>query len=93
MKREEKKERPKTSKLRARFNFDNKKYAPGKKSTSGLFFIDEETRLKRLKEEEERKKMMKMKEEERINAIKNGNSDNIDEVINKVDKDFKDIIN
>ena len=78
----------------------NKKYAPGKKSTSGLFFIDEETRLKRLKEEEERKKMMKMKEEEikkkeeeRINAIKNGNSDNIDEVINKVDKDFKDIIN
>ena len=100
MKREEKKERPKTSKLRARFNFDNKKYAPGKKSTSGLFFIDEETRQKRLKEEEERKKMMKMKqeeikkkEEERINAIKNGNNENIDELLNNVDKDLKEIIN
>ena len=45
MKREEKKERPKTSKLIARFHFDNKKYVPGKKSTTGLFFIDEEIKI------------------------------------------------
>jgi len=100
MKREEKKERPKTSKLIARFHFDNKKYVPGKKSTTGLFFIDEEIRQKRLKEEEERKKMMKIKEEEikkkeeeRNDVIKNGNSDKVDELLNNIDKDFNEIIN
>jgi len=100
MKREEKKERPQTSKLRARFNFNNKKYAPGKKSTSGLFYIDEEVKQKRLKEEEERMKMMKIKqeeikkkEEERNQVIKNGNNEKFDELISNVDKEFKDIIN
>ena len=51
MKREEKKERPQTSKLRAKFNFVQKSHVPGKKSTAGLFFIDEEVKEKRLKEE------------------------------------------
>ena len=64
MKKEEKKERPQTSKLRAKFRFDNKNYVPGKKSTTGLFYIDEEVRAQRAKEEENRKKMLKIKEEE-----------------------------
>ena len=101
MKREEKKERPQTSKLRARFHFENKNnYVPGKKSTTGLFYVDEEIRQKRMKEEEERKKMMKMKEEEikkkeeeRNDVIKNGNNDKFDELLNNMDKEFKDIIN
>jgi len=101
MKREEKKERPQTSKLRAKFHFDNKNnYVPGKKSTTGLFYVDEEIRQKRLKEEEERKKMMKIKEEEirkkeeeRNDVIKNGNNDKFDELLNNMDKEFKDIIN
>ena len=100
IKREEKKERPETSKLRARFKFDNKKNVEGKKSTSGLFYVDEEVKQRRLKEEEERKKMMKIKqeeikkkEEERNDVIKNGNSDKFDELINNVDKEFKDIMN
>ena len=101
MKREEKKERPQTSKLRARFHFDNKNnYVPGKKSTTGLFYVDEEIRQKRMKEEEERKKKMKMKneeikkkEEERNDVIKNGNNDKFDELLNNMDKEFKDIIN
>jgi len=101
MKREEKKERPQTSKLRAKFHFDNKNnYVPGKKSTTGLFYVDEEIKQKRLKEEEERKKMMKIKEEEirkkeeeRNDVIKNGNNDKFDELLNNMDKEFKDIIN
>ncbi len=98
MKREEKKERPQTSKLRARFNFDKNNFVPGKKSTTGLFYIDEELRQKRLKEEEERKKMMKikeeeikMKEEERKNVIQNGSSDKFNDLINDVDKQFNNI--
>ena len=100
MKREEKKERPETSKLRAKFHFDNKNNVPGKKSTTGLFYVDEEMRQKRIKEEEERKKMMKLKqdeikkkEEERIDVVKNGNNEKFDELINNIDKDLKDIMN
>ena len=98
MKREEKKERPQTSKLRAKFQFDNKNYVPGKKSTVGLFYIDEETRIKRLKEEEKRKKLMKIKEEEikkkeeeRNDVIQNGDNDKVEELLNKVDKELNEM--
>ena len=98
MKKEEKKERPQTSKLRAKFQFDNKNYVPGKKSTAGLFFIDEETRIKRAKEEENRKKLMKIKEEEikkkeeeRNDVIQNGDNDKVEELLNKVDKELNEM--
>ena len=98
MKKEEKKERPQTSKLRAKFQFDNKNYVPGKKSTVGLFYIDEETRIKRLKEEENRKKLMKIKEEEikkkeeeRNDVIQNGDNDKVEELLNKVDKELNEM--
>ena len=98
MKKEEKKERPQTSKLRAKFQFDNKNYVPGKKSTVGLFYIDEETRIKRLKEEEKRKKLMKIKEEEikkkeeeRNDVIQNGDNDKVEELLNKVDKELNEM--
>ena len=98
MKKEEKKERPQTSKLRAKFRFDNKNYIPGKKSTTGLFYIDEEVRLQRAKEEENRKKMMKIKEEEikkkeeeRNDVIQHGDDTKIDELINKMDKELNEM--
>ena len=98
MKKEEKKERPQTSKLRAKFQFDNKNYVPGKKSTVGLFYIDEKTRIKRLKEEENRKKLMKIKEEEikkkeeeRNDVIQNGDNDKVEELLNKVDKELNEM--
>ena len=98
MKKEEKKERPQTSKLRAKFQFDNKNYVPGKKSTAGLFFIDEETRMKRIKEEENRKKIMKIKEEEikrkedeRNDVIKHGDNDKVEELLNKVDRELNEM--
>ena len=72
MKKEEKKERPQTSKLKAMFNIEQKKI-PGKKSTSGLFYIDEEVKLKRIKEEENRKKMMKYKIDEIKKKVKERN--------------------
>ena len=65
MKKEEKKERPQTSKLKALFNIEHKNNIPGKKSTSGLFYIDEEVKLKRIKEEENRKKTKKKKKEKK----------------------------
>ena len=99
MKKEEKKERPQTSKLKAMFNFDNKKHVPGKKSTEGLFYIDEEVKLKRIKEEEERKKRMKVrndeirkKEKERNDVIQNGDDDKVDELLNKMDKELNDMM-
>ena len=98
MKKEEKKERPQTSKLRAKFIFDNKNYIPGKKSTAGLFYIDEELKLKRAKEEEIRKKMMKIKEEEikkkeeeRNEVIQNGDNDKVEELLNKMDKELNEM--
>ena len=84
MKKEEKKERPQTSKLKAMFNIEQKNI-PGKKSTSGLFFIDEEVKLKRIKEEEDRKRMMKYKndeikkkEKERNDVILSGDDEKVD---------------
>ena len=98
MKKEEKKERPQTSKLRAKFIFDKKNYGPGKKSTTGLFYIDEEVKLKRAKEEEMRKKMMKIKEEEikkkeeeRNDVIQNGDNDKVDELLSKMDKELNEM--
>ena len=100
MKREEKKERPQTSKLRAKFSFDKKVYAQGKKSTVGLFFIDEEIRLKRIKEEENRKKQMKIKEEEikkkeeeRTNVIQHGDDAKVEELLSRMDKELNEIDN
>ena len=100
MKKEEKKERPQTSKLRAKFIFDKKNYEPGKKSTTGLFYIDEEVKLKRAKEEEMRKKMMKIKEEEikkkeeeRNDVIQNGDNDKVDELLSKMDKELNEMEN
>ena len=95
MKKEERKERPQTSKLKAKFNFDSKndsKFVPNKKSTSNLFFIDEETRKKREREEEERKKRIseiekeqKKKEEERERIVNEGNMDNIEDMMMEID--------
>ena len=99
MKKEEKKERPQTSKLRAKFIFDNKNYVPGKKSTAGLFYIDEEIKLKRAKEEETRKKMMKIKEEEikrkedeRNDVVQNGDDAKVEELLQKMDKELNEIM-
>ena len=44
--------------------------------------------MMKIKEEEIRKK-----EEERNDVIKNGNNDKFDELLNNMDKEFKDIIN
>ena len=95
MKKEQRKERPQTSKLKAKFNFDSKndsKFVPNKKSTSNLFFIDEEIRKKREKEEEERikrrneiEKEQKRKEEERERIVNEGNMDNIDNMMREMD--------
>ena len=101
MKREEKKERPQTSKLRAKFIFDNKAYAvKNKKSTTGLFYIDEEVRLKRIKEEEERKKFLKLKdeeikkkEEERNEVIQHGDDTKVEELLMKMDKELNEMDN
>ena len=99
MKREEKKERPQTSKLRAKFNFVQKGHVPGKKSTTGLFYIDEEVKEKRLKEEEERKKMMKIKEEEikkkeeeRNKIIQDGDNTKVEELLNNMDKELNEML-
>ncbi len=99
MKKEEKKERPQTSKLRAKFNFVKKSHIPGKKSTTGLFYIDEEVREQRLKEEEIRRKMMKdkeeeikKKEEERNEVVQNGDDNKVEELLNKMDKELNDMI-
>ena len=99
MKKEEKKERPQTSKLKALFNIEHKNNIPGKKSTSGLFYIDEEVKLKRIKEEENRKKMMKYKndeikkkEKERNDVILNGDDEKVDDLLNKMDKELNDIM-
>ena len=101
MKREEKKERPQTSKLRAKFIFDKKAYAvPNKKSTTGLFFIDEEVRLKRIKEEEERQKFLKLKDEEikkkedeRNEVIQHGDDAKVEELLNRMDRELNEIDN
>ena len=95
MKKEKRKERPQTSKLKAKFNFESKddsKYAK-KKNTSNLFYIDDEVRKKREKEEEERikrrneiEKEQKRKEEERERIIKEGNLDNIEKVLDETGK-------
>ena len=99
MKREEKKERPQTSKLRAKFNFVQKSHVPGKKSTAGLFFIDEEVKEKRLKEEENRRKMMKnkeeeikKKEEERNKIIQDGDNSKVEELLNNMDKELNEML-
>ena len=99
MKKEEKKERPQTSKLRAKFNFVQKSHIPGKKSTAGLFYIDEEVREQRLKEEEIRRKMMKdkeeeirKKEEERNEVVQNGDDNKVEELLNKMDKELNEMI-
>ena len=98
MKKEEKKERPQTSKLRAKFNFNNNNKIPGKKSTTGLFYIDDDVRKQRAKEEQERLKKMKIhneeikkKEEERKDIIKNGDSDKVDELLSGIDKELNDM--
>ena len=98
MKKEENKERPQTSKLRAKFMFDNKNYVPGKKSTAGLFYIDEEVKLQRMKEEEKRKKQMKMKEEEiknkeeeRKEVVQNGDNSKVEELLKKMDKELNEM--
>ena len=98
MKKEEKMERPQTSKLKAMFNIEQKNI-PGKKSTSGLFFIDEEVKLKRIKEEEDRKRMMKYKndeikkkEKERNDVIFSGDDEKVDELLNKMDKELNDMM-
>ena len=98
MKKEEKKERPQTSKLKAKFVFDNKKYIQRKKSTSGLFYIDEEVKMRRVKEEEDRKKKVKVKEqeimkkeEERNNIIQYGDNTKVEELLNKIDKELNEI--
>ena len=101
MKREEKKERPQTSKLRAKFIFDKKAYAaPNKKSTTGLFFIDEDVRLKRIKEEEERQKFLKLKDEEikkkedeRNEVIQHGDDAKVEELLSRMDKELNEIDN
>ena len=99
MKREEKKERPQTSKLRAKFNFTTGNKIPGKKSTTGLFYIDENGKKQRELEELERKKIMriqneeiKKKEEERNDIIKNGDGNKVEELLSKMDKELNCII-
>ena len=99
MKKEEKKERPQTSKLKAIFNIDQKNKVPGKKSTAGLFYVDEKVRLKRLKEEEDRQKILKFKndkikkkEEERNNVIQNGDYDKVDDLLSKMDKELNEMM-
>ena len=98
MKKEEKKERPQTSKLRAKFHFEHKEYIPGKKSTTGLFYVDEEIK-KRNKEEEKRRKEKKIKEEElkkeeeeRNEVIQNGDDNKVDELLSKMDQRLNDMI-
>ena len=95
MKKEERKERPQTSKLRAKFNFEwknNSKFVPGKKPTNNLFKIDEEIKKKRELEEKERKEKMKehenrIKEEEkeREKIIKEGNNDHLEDLLKNID--------
>ena len=95
MKKEERKERPQTSKLRAKFNFEwrnNSKNVPGKKPTNNLFKIDEEIKKKRELEEKERKEKMKehenrIKEEEkeREKIIKEGNNDHLEDLLKNID--------
>ena len=98
MQQEKRKERPQTSKLKAKFNFSSKKddkSVDGKKSTTNLFFIDEEVREKRRKEEEERRiriraleEQNKQKEAEREQIIKDGTNEHIDDLLARMDKEL-----
>ena len=98
MKKEEKKERPQTSKLRAKYNFIGTNRLPGKKSTTGLFYIDDDVKRQRMKEEQERIERLKTqneeiqkKEDERNDIIKNGDDDKVDELLSRMNKELNDM--